>query len=432
MDYLIPLVEVGILAAVLFNLGARMLPPLRPLLPVVIAGLAIRLGLCILFVALPATRIFHDDADGYEVFGMALARYWTGGGPNLHAGWEVNYGFWYWNGILYWIFGNYRLIPSFMNALLGCLTAITLYGIARRLLVEEVARRALYFALFFPSMILWSSVTVKDTLMVFLLVLGMNSAMRLSQRLSLFHVLVIGGVLSAMLTIRFYMFYMTALAIFLSLTIFSVRRAGRGVMSQLLLAGALTLLVAFLGLQNELQSNLLYFDFSNVSRLRSNLASTSNSGWQGDADVSSPAKAIAFAPLGLLFLLFSPFPWQFTGLRPLLTLPEMLLWWSLTPAWVRGFRYALGSRLSELRPVLVFTVILSLAYSTVHGNVGVAFRQRSQIMIFLFLLAALGLHLKRLRAAGAPDAAVEAEWRRPEPGAAPARGAVAPGARISS
>src|SRR5262245_35306124 len=80
----------------------------------------------------------------------------------------------------------------------------------------------------------------------------------------------------------------------------------------------------------------------------------------------------------------------------------------MTFAWIGGFMYALRARRSDLAPLLVFTVIVTLAYSTVHGNVDVACRQRSQIMIFLFLLAAIGTEVKRARARGLAVSSIEA------------------------
>src|SRR5262249_5173657 len=150
--------------------------------------------------------------------------------------------------------------------------------------------------------------------------------------------------------------------------------------SQLLLMGVLAAAMVFLGLRHEASQDLQLFDLERVSTLRSGLANSANSAFMADVDVSSPAKAIAFMPIGVLFLLFSPFPWQFRGLRPILTLPEMLVWWSLTFAWIRGLRYCLRARKGDLAPIICFAIVMTLAYSTVHGNVGVAFRQRSQII----------------------------------------------------
>ncbi len=53
-------------------------------------------------------------------------------------------------------------------------------------------------------------------------------------------------------------------------------------------------------------------------------------------------------------------------------------------------------------PILVFTTALTLAYGAFLGNVGTAYRQRTQIMMFYFLFVADGLHRKR-RTAGSEE-----------------------------
>ena len=47
-------------------------------------------------------------------------------------------------------------------------------------------------------------------------------------------------------------------------------------------------------------------------------------------------------------------------------------------------------RFATTSPVLIFTVMLSLAYSIFQGNVGNAYRQRSQLLVFYFIFVAVG------------------------------------------
>jgi hypothetical protein len=98
--------------------------------------------------------------------------------------------------------------------------------------------------------------------------------------------------------------------------------------------------------------------------------------------------------------LFAPFPWQITSLRSALTMPEQLLWWLLTPAWIRGIVHVLRARRIEATPLLAFAILLGDAYSTFHGNVGVIFRQRAQIVIILHIFAALGHYVKLCKKMG--------------------------------
>jgi len=40
-----------------------------------------------------------------------------------------------------------------------------------------------------------------------------------------------------------------------------------------------------------------------------------------------------------------------------------------------------------ISPILIFTVMLTFAYSVFQGNVGTAYRQRAQLLVLLHLLA---------------------------------------------
>ena len=46
-----------------------------------------------------------------------------------------------------------------------------------------------------------------------------------------------------------------------------------------------------------------------------------------------------------------------------------------------------------ISPMLIFTAMLSVAYSIFQGNVGTAYRQRAQLLVFYFIFAAVGLVL---------------------------------------
>jgi Ca2+/Na+ antiporter len=95
--------------------------------------------------------------------------------------------------------------------------------------------------------------------------------------------------------------------------------------------------------------------------------------------------------------LFAPFPWQLANLRQSITLPEMLLWWSCFPLLVLGLGFTLKYRLRQSLPILLFTTMLTLAYSVFQGNVGTAYRQRSQLLVFYFIFVAVGFVLLKER-----------------------------------
>ena len=120
-------------------------------------------------------------------------------------------------------------------------------------------------------------------------------------------------------------------------------------------------------------------------------ASTSaQSGFAKDVDVSTTRGALSTIPVGLLYLLFAPFPWQIVSLRQSITLPEMIVWWASFPMLFLGLWFSIKYRLRQISPILIFTAMLSVAYSVFQGNVGTAYRQRAQLLVFYFIFVAVG------------------------------------------
>ncbi len=75
----------------------------------------------------------------------------------------------------------------------------------------------------------------------------------------------------------------------------------------------------------------------------------------------------------------------------------MIVWWVSFPLLIIGIWFTLKHRLRQALPILLFTTMLTLAYSIFQGNVGTAYRQRSQILVFYFIFVAVGAVLFKER-----------------------------------
>jgi hypothetical protein len=153
------------------------------------------------------------------------------------------------------------------------------------------------------------------------------------------------------------------------------------------LVGAFTLAVKRETL--EMQRSFMTLDQMQVTR--ADQAMWGKSGYGSEYDVSTPGGALAALPLGLAYLLLAPFPWAITSVRQLLVLPETLVWYALVPAFVRGLAYSIRHRLRDVLPILMFAVTLTIAYALMQGNVGTAYRQRTQVTMFYFVFMAVGM-----------------------------------------
>jgi cation transport ATPase len=148
----------------------------------------------------------------------------------------------------------------------------------------------------------------------------------------------------------------------------------------------------YAGTQFERYANLKAIQMSRIDQ------ANAGSGFGKDVDVGTTEGALTAIPIGLMYLLFAPFPWDMATLRQSITLPEMVLWWSAFPLLVLGLYFALRHRLRQVAPIVIFTTMLTLAYSVFQGNVGTAYRQRSQLLVFYFIFVAVGAVLLKERA----------------------------------
>jgi hypothetical protein len=154
---------------------------------------------------------------------------------------------------------------------------------------------------------------------------------------------------------------------------------------------ALAVAFTFVVRQEALEQQNSYMTLERLQVTRTDQASLGQSAFGREYDVSTPTGAVLALPVGLTYLLFAPFPWAVAGTRQALVLPEMLVWYGLMPAFVGGLALAFRRQLGDILPILVFAVTLTLAYGLMQGNIGTAYRQRSQVTMFFFLFMGVGL-----------------------------------------
>ena len=250
---------------------------------------------------------------------------------------------------------------------------------------------------FYPSLILWSSQALKDAPIILLLTIAIMATLKLGEKLSVKYGLLLISSLLGLLSLRFYIFYMAAAAVTGAFVIGMKQVTAQSFARQFMVVAALGLSLTYLGVLRTASVQLEdYANLETVQRSRQDLA-TAQTGFGQDVDVSTTTGALSVIPLGLVYLLFAPFPWQMGSLRQSITLPEMMLWWGSFPLLVLGGWFTLKYRLRQALPIILFTTMLTLAYSIFQGNVGTAYRQRSQLLVFYFIFVAVGFVLLRER-----------------------------------
>jgi hypothetical protein len=370
-----------------------------------LGALLARLSFGLFVEAYDLRDFFGGDAFGYDFFGNALLERWTDAvrlaDPTID--WQLNnlgtgWGMYYIVATIYLFVGRNILAAQSFCAVFGAAIAPMAYFCAQRVFLNDrVARTAAVLAAFFPAFIIWSGQLLKDGLIVFLLVLSMTMILELQRKFTYGSLLLLFGSIAGILPLRFYIFYMLAMAVVGSFVV-AFSNSVRAVVRNTIVLVILGLGLTYIGITRNAGSAFdKYGSLATVQNSRSDLA-TAGSGFGGDVDVSTTEGAISAIPIGLTYLMLAPFPWEISSFRSAVPLPEVLVWWAMLPFMVSGIGWTLRNRLRRAFPILLFSLMLTLAYSVFQGNVGTAYRQRTQIQVFLFMFIAVAWTLRKEKA----------------------------------
>jgi hypothetical protein len=368
------------------------------LLKLFVGALLTRMLVGAIIFAFNAQDFFGGDAITYDFFGYAQLKAWGGdryfqtlAGSFVGQGESAGWGMVYLVAAVYGLLGRNMLAIQFISCVFGAVTPVVVFLCSQHVFSNSrVARISALAAAFYPSLVLWSSQGLKDGLVIFILTFSILATLKLGEKFRPKYVFMLILCLFGLLTFRFYVFYMLAAAIGGAFVIGLREVTGVSVFRQFAILAVLGLSLTYLGVTRY--ANLSYQRFGSLQTVqRSRVdAATAQSGFARDVDVSTAEGALATIPVGLLYLLFAPFPWQVVSLRQSLTLPEMIVWWVSFPMLILGLWYSIKYRLRMISPILTFTMMLSLAYSIFQGNVGTAYRQRAQLLVFYFIFTAVG------------------------------------------
>jgi hypothetical protein len=369
------------------------------LLRLFVAGLLARMIVGAAIFVFRGQNFFGGDALTYDFYGYAQQLGWAGdtyqqGSANgmLRRGMGSGWGMVYLVASVYVIVGRNMLAVQLMNSVIGAATAVIIYLCAYQVFGNlRVARLAGIAVAFYPSLVLWSAQGLKDGPIVFLLALAILCTLKLGEKLILKHIAILFVSLLGLVALRFYVFYMISVAIGGAFVIGMQQVTATSFARQFTAIVLLGLALTYVGVTRSASSQFeRYGNMEQLNRSRGDQARSAESGFGRDVDVSNASGAISTIPMGVVYLLFAPFPWQITSLRQSITLPEMVIWWVSFPFLILGLWFAVNYRLRMISPILIFTVMLTLAYSVFQGNVGTAYRQRAQLLVFYFIFVAVG------------------------------------------
>lgn len=350
-----------------------------------------------------------QDALYYEAQGYDIAREWLSGRSSdwldtaMYGGREA------WLivvvvAIFYFVLQGVRativLIVGYGAA--SAVVPVYTYRIAIQLGASEmVARKAAWLVALSPAFVFWSGALYKEGLILLILNLSVYHVLRLQTQWQGRSLVMVVLSTFALLGLRFYLAIMMSVVILAAL--FWGRRSRRPtdgapvavpvLIRQGLIALGFVALMISLGFTERAERPLLETDKGILVQLdtsRRDLATRADSGYLADAEISEPGDAVRLLPVGLVYFLTVPLPWQVGGLRQSLAIPETGFWILLYPLILVGISRGLRANRPGTLLILAATSGMCCIYAVLSGNVGIAYRMRTQVWLLWAPFAAWG------------------------------------------
>jgi hypothetical protein len=368
------------------------------------------LGCTIWFVLRNNYALLLQDAAYYERMGAAVAQDWLNGRSSLwlesaiSSGQQAGQQAWLMVAVIavfYYLMGGIRAVPLLIGAFaaLTAFTPVLTYRIARILHASVTeSRLAAGLVMFSPAFVFWSGALYKEGLILLLLNVSILHTLRLLDGWKTSSFVLIAVSIPLIFGLRFYVAILLALA--LAVCLLLGRRAShrvgghtvlwlkQGIIAAAFVAGLLSLGVIHRMtqlFQQQPKSLLSVVEASRVDLARA------RSGYLRDSDVSTVDKAMVHLPKGAAYFLASPFPWQPGSGIQRLTKPETAFWVVLYPFMIAGAFVLRKKHWQGVVLILVLTLMLTTFYSLYVGNVGTAYRMRTQVWLFWSIFAGAGI-----------------------------------------
>lgn len=331
------------------------------------------------------------DQPLYEMWGELLLANWESGSPRDLSG-VVGYNelsiYYVANAVVRFFAGeNTTFVISLFNGILATWAAKIASDIAGDLSGARAQKITFLLGAFWPSMVIHSSLNLRDALGWVFLMMVYASALRLRQSLSPVSAVTFIVGLAGVGLIRSYILVLLLVGLTGSLAVTRLKHIPYAAIFLLAIILASGLLGERFGLSSELLSMQ---SLELMESHRQNLNVGGSAAGDVGGDVSSLSGALQYLPRGLLFFLLSPFPWEIRNLRQMFIVPELLVWYVVIVLSARGV-LPLFRRAPEVGVLAFPTMAICTAYALVEGNAGTANRHRAQVTLVFFIFAAEGL-----------------------------------------
>lgn len=347
---------------------------------------------------------FESSSDGaaYGPHAAALAETWQRIGFAKYADVITTPvgapGYVYFSAATFWLMGYNTLFIKLINGLFAALAAVYTYKLGKHFFDASVGRFSATITAFMPSLILWTSQNLKDSMVLFISMWALWVAAQ-GLNWGVYRIPLLGILIALLATIRVETAIGLGVVIALTITFQQSANWGARIFFSIMGIGVLGVTLATSGygfLGEDFVSQKLTLESINAKR---QVTAYGGSAIEDSGDITSIGGFIIYIPQAVTNFLLRPWPWEATrSLTQMMTIPESLfLWYPLFVFALIGLFHCW--RTQAVRTILLWVYMLAatIAAAPQYGNLGTAYRHRIQLWPCYFILAAVGWRVWRQR-----------------------------------
>ncbi len=370
----------------------------RIILVLVVQAILINNGSWVSQLGDSATRLFGDDAY-YTLRSWWMAKSYLDESTSeaiKQAAFnpEGVTGYIYIVSLFYYVFGLSPISWIFINCIFSTMTGIFYYFIAKEVADVKAAKITGILVVFFPSIIIWSIVNLKDSLFIFFTALILWAFIKLINLDKLRFLVILFIAFTMQFFIRPNLIYVTIVTVFaLGFCYLLVKRKLKMMSILILTAILLCSFPLFRNGVGYLKARIISYHAGVIGTNGFNYRLYEDWVYKTYTDVREIGviEVVKVVPKALAHFFLEPFPWKICSLLSRAALPQMVAWYIFLMFSCIGALIQLGKdwRKNMIFPLYFISVgtILALA----GGNIGTNFRIRDMLTPIALLFSAIAI-----------------------------------------
>jgi len=291
----------------------------------------------------------------------------------------------------YYLLGYQVQAARFINILINIIVFLLIFYSAKEIFNSRVAKISSAIFAFFPSITLWSAMICADLTILLGITVFLYSLVKSVKKFDLRWLLLMVPAYYIVSSIRAYVGILLVVVAALTLTLkLFLRITIKGKVLVTVLALTMLFLIATppvitftkIKIEKEMQTIITQQRHLSVADDGGYLIYPLHSYKDGKCSIRELCTAYT---KGMLYALFSPFPWRVESKIQLMALPQNILWYFMIPFILYGFYR--GYKANKLATIAIFlySFFMFSTFALAEGNMGALFRHKDMVLPFLLI-----------------------------------------------